>query len=770
VPVHVTATDLYIHGNGGYATEVLNNPNLIVDGGHATRTTPIDVDFDFDILLPPKPSDTAILAYSITDGSGNTVNIAPILTPDLAYNKVHVHVPLADSGISPNEVYARHINVGWAYPTNDLHHLRVTLTKMILHDDMESRGSDAKLTFSWLNIDKAGSNAWQRLSDNTNGDLDDYDDDRKFFGLPSGDGEMDFNGPTFDFYIADGKPVSIRGHAYEQDGYDDLFGNHAPFIIQTPSYASAWALGGAEDDLYNVFNISLQAPNYNSSVKFPQANPGNQYELIFQVEDIPLLPEEINKAPIARLNTPEVVLEGQSIVLSSAGSTDLDGFIHDFQWDFNYDGLHFDKTTIDSTDASPTLFVADGPLSQTIALRVIDNLGVPTLVTSTITITNIPPTASVIGDIIGVPGQTRNFTLSATDPSPIDTAAGFTFSVDYGDGTSQTTLPRQSLNVSHIYSAEGANKLKITATDKDGGISDVVTHTVEIKAAAIIPDPNDPTQTDLFVGGTPGDDQINVTQQGASGVYSVSLNGQFKGNFSPTRRIVIYAIGGNDTIRVPNSYLPVEMYGSTGNDNFDGGVGKVTMYGGADDDTYNIDSLNDVTIEYPNQGNHDTIIASFDYTLGANFEDLTSKENSAALNGTGNEGSNIITGNSANNILNGGDGNDRLIGGRGADILTGGSGSDTFVYTDITDAGDMIMDFTVGSDKIEIKDVLKSRGYGGSNPMTDGYLSVRQVNAGLTSVQFDPDGLGNLFRPAPFILLKNVQASTLDINSFVFKA
>ncbi|MEJ7638813.1 MAG: hypothetical protein WKF75_12775 [Singulisphaera sp.] len=102
VPVRVVGTDLYIHGDGGYATEVLNGgQGLILGGGHSTRTTPIDVDFDFDIRIPARPSATAVLVVSVSDGPGNTVTVAPVLTPDQDRNLVHVRIPLAGTGISP---------------------------------------------------------------------------------------------------------------------------------------------------------------------------------------------------------------------------------------------------------------------------------------------------------------------------------------------------------------------------------------------------------------------------------------------------------------------------------------------------------------------------------------------------------------------------------------------------------------------------------------------------------------------------------------------
>ena len=225
--------------------------------------------------------------------------------------------------------------------------------------------------------------------------------------------------------------------------------------------------------------------------------------------------------------------------------------------------------------------------------------------------------------------------------------------------------------------------------------------------------------------------------------------------------------------------------GGGGDDTLDGGLGKDIMLGGQGNDSYYVDNINDVVTEFANQGT-DTVNASINYALGANLENLNLLEGTAALNGTGNELNNIITGNSANNILSGGDGNDTLygglgrdtvlggngndwiVGGNGNDILTGGSGNDMFVYNSITDAGDIIMDFTVGSDKIVLTDVVNSSGWHSSNLFADGFLSTRQASAGLAALLIDPDGAaGSAYRPAPFILFSNVSAAALSLNNFV---
>jgi VCBS repeat-containing protein len=109
----------------------------------------------------------------------------------------------------------------------------------------------------------------------------------------------------------------------------------------------------------------------------------------------------------------------------------------------------------------------------------------------------------------------------------------------------------------------------------------------------------------------------------------------------------------------------------------DGGLGADAMSGGHGNDTYILDDLGDNVTEYEGQGT-DTVVSPFDYTLGANVDNLVLTEG-AALNGTGNGLDNVLTGNSNDNTLIGLGGNDTLDGGLGADTLIGGLGDDTYI-------------------------------------------------------------------------------------------
>lgn len=67
----------------------------------------------------------------------------------------------------------------------------------------------------------------------------------------------------------------------------------------------------------------------------------------------------------------------------------------------------------------------------------------------------------------------------------------------------------------------------------------------------------------------------------------------------------------------------------------------------------------------------------------------------------GGNGGDVLDGGNGNDTLSGGNGPDILLGGRGDDRMTGGSGPDTFVFNP-RNGNDVITDFTVGQDRIQI--------------------------------------------------------------------
>jgi Ca2+-binding RTX toxin-like protein len=189
------------------------------------------------------------------------------------------------------------------------------------------------------------------------------------------------------------------------------------------------------------------------------------------------------------------------------------------------------------------------------------------------------------------------------------------------------------------------------------------------------------TITELASGGT-DTIQSSVTLTIATNVENLTLTG--------TAAINGTGNGDNNVIT-----------GNTGNNTLDGGAGTDTLIGGSGNDIYIVDSTTDTITELASGGT-DTIQSSVTYTIAAaNVENLTLR-GTAAINGTGNAGNNVMTGNTGNNTLDGGAGNDRLTGGTGNDTLIGGLGTDRFDYRTLSGSVfgnfDVITDFNATAD------------------------------------------------------------------------
>jgi uncharacterized delta-60 repeat protein len=140
-----------------------------------------------------------------------------------------------------------------------------------------------------------------------------------------------------------------------------------------------------------------------------------------------------------------------------------------------------------------------------------DSGGAVGTASSTVNVFNVAPTAAVSGDTIGVRGQARHISLAATDPSTVDTAAGFTYTINWGDGSAnQVVLPGGSANPGHVYATIGNFHVSVTATDKDGGVSAAAAQTIAITPIAL-------EGTTLAIGGLTADDLIILAQNSAGG-------------------------------------------------------------------------------------------------------------------------------------------------------------------------------------------------------------------------------------------------------------
>lgn len=91
---------------------------------------------------------------------------------------------------------------------------------------------------------------------------------------------------------------------------------------------------------------------------------------------------------------------------------------------------------------------------------------------------NVAPTAKVsaLGSLLA--NQTGNFSFKATDPA--DQSSNMTWTIDWGDGVTETLTRPASFTYGHKYSRGGSYLIRATATDRDGQVSRVTTLQVTV--------------------------------------------------------------------------------------------------------------------------------------------------------------------------------------------------------------------------------------------------------------------------------------------------
>lgn len=184
------------------------------------------------------------------------------------------------------------------------------------------------------------------------------------------------------------------------------------------------------------------------------------------VENAPFTPDAIttiniitNQPPVANAGSNYTGDEGSTITLDASSSSDPDGDVLKYRWDFNNDGIWdtewLDQPTTtyiwnDNYDGVVKLEVSDGELSNE--------------TTAQITINNVAPIVNAGQDQVVDEGETVNFNGSFTDHGINDT---HNIKWDFGDGTIVTG----SLKTTHRYVDNGIYNVTLTVTDKDNAVS-----------------------------------------------------------------------------------------------------------------------------------------------------------------------------------------------------------------------------------------------------------------------------------------------------------
>ena len=322
---------------------------------------------------------------------------------------------------------------------------------------------------------------------------------------------------------------------------------------------------------------------------------------------------------------------------------------------------YYDETfTINVTDVNETPLITSNGGGATATILVSENT------TAVTTVVAADPDLGGANDLLN---NFENLTYSITGG-----ADQLKFVIDANTGMlAFVTAPDFEVRTD----ADGDNIYDVVVTATDGGhlsdsqaIAVTVTDVSEgpLAAPPVVTGAGDPHDHDADAAASTAASTVNIPQ-GSGPTGADTIHGSNNGD-------TIYAGNGNDSVYGHNGEDVIfgegasdtSLYGQAGNDTISGGQGGDTIFGGSGDDTI----------------------------YGMQNPETTSPSDQA----------DTIYGGSGSDTIFGQAGNDLIIGGYGADQLIGNAGADTFKFLSNSDTGDTIIDFLVGTDKIDLQDLF----------------------------------------------------------------
>ena len=284
-----------------------------------------------------------------------------------------------------------------------------------------------------------------------------------------------------------------------------------------------------------TYSLTLQFPGNNATISITASASGyvTQTSPPFSISNQPVANKNFllvaaNTPPtISRVNASVTVNEGATASNSGAWSDANAG-------DTVALSASVGTVSKSGTNAAGTwswsFITTDGPAqNQTVTITANDGNGGIATTTFSLAVSNLPPTAAITGAPASSPeGTAINLGSTVTDPSSVDTTAGFmrSWSVTKngnpfasGGGASLSFTPDDN----------GTYVLTLSATDKDGGVgtdSKTITVTNVPPTAAITGAPaSSPEGTAINLGSTVTDPSSADTTAGFAVAWNVTKNG-----------------------------------------------------------------------------------------------------------------------------------------------------------------------------------------------------------------------------------------------------
>jgi subtilase family serine protease len=179
-------------------------------------------------------------------------------------------------------------------------------------------------------------------------------------------------------------------------------------------------------------------------------------------------------------------------------------------------------------------------------------------------------TAGLSGPSDGVLYQSRTFTFTANG-SAGDNAAGYTYAINWGDGSPvqkvSATANNTTITLSHTYTQTGTFTVSATATDQFGYTAPAVSQAITVGVVAVEADPaGQGGITGLAISGVAGSSGVILTPTGSGDNVQVTRGGVLLGTFTaPGGVVAIYGDGGTDLVTLKGLSSSANTFTINGN-------------------------------------------------------------------------------------------------------------------------------------------------------------------------------------------------------------
>lgn len=247
----VTKADVWISSFGGEAVE--DSLDEFGPNGEDWWQPVNSRDYEFDIPLPPdKPSPDAQPVVQIQDPPGTYWRPPGAVSPSFDASNVtlapgrpgflHVKIPFKSVATSTYMLFAKTIIAGWNVPAPNVEHLRITVNRWNIFDDLDP--TEVNIEYSpW--VQSGDQNQFVTISDGEDGsEQTEFDCDSDANYMPYCDSEEENNfvqNTTFDRFINAHDPLIVQFRAKEADIPSE--NDDAGFASQAFTADENWGIG-----------------------------------------------------------------------------------------------------------------------------------------------------------------------------------------------------------------------------------------------------------------------------------------------------------------------------------------------------------------------------------------------------------------------------------------------------------------------------------------------------------------------------------------------